>query len=203
MWTGWRGDMIWICGLSTICSHITAHNQLRSMPALSLYRVVFIVYEEAWFFVSLDFAVMWPVIAGSLTETRTISDSTKPPLFFLGYLWMFQIVVTCKRGKLSFIWSLTTWLKECSQRSMTSVIWHQRSDMDCLVVPSSPVCVDCGSVFFKGVWGCRVRLTDTREGESCFVDLVVHHSTHRLAFLNYAKLHLQWACQRLRLWAPA
>lgn len=49
-----------------------------------------------------------------------------------------------------------------------------------------------------GVVG-RERLTDTREGESCFVDLVVHHSTHRLAFLNYAKLHFQWACQRLHL----
>lgn len=29
-----------------------------------------------------------------------------------------------------------------------------------------------------------------REGESCFVDLAVRHSTHRLVFLNYAKLHL-------------
>lgn len=28
------------------------------------------------------------------------------------------------------------------------------------------------------------------EGESCFVDLAVRHSTHRLVFLNYAKLHL-------------
>lgn len=30
----------------------------------------------------------------------------------------------------------------------------------------------------------------TREGESCFVDLAVRHSRHRLVFLNYAKLHL-------------
>lgn len=29
-----------------------------------------------------------------------------------------------------------------------------------------------------------------REGESCFVDLAVQHSTRRLVFLNYAKLHL-------------
>lgn len=40
---------------------------------------------------------------------------------------------------------------------------------------------------------------EMREGESCFVDLAVYHSTHRLVFLNYAKLHLPWACQGVHL----
>lgn len=54
----------------------------------------------------------------------------------------------------------------------------------------------CAQVFLvDGGEGPR----DMREGESCFVDLAVHHSTHRLAFLNYAKLYLQWACQRVHL----
>lgn len=33
-----------------------------------------------------------------------------------------------------------------------------------------------------------------REGESCFAGLAEHHSTHRLVFLNYAKLHSQTVC---------
>lgn len=55
IWLKARHDM----RLSTICSHIIAHNQLKSMPALSVCHVVFIGSKEEWFFVSVDFAVMW------------------------------------------------------------------------------------------------------------------------------------------------
>lgn len=62
-----------------------------------------------------------------------------------------------------------------------------------MAVALIPVCVE---VFLEdGGEGQR----EMREGESCFVDLAVHHSTHRLVFLNYAKLHLPWACQRVHL----
>lgn len=39
---------------------------------------------------------------------------------------------------------------------------------------------------------------DEREKAALQV-LVVHHSTHRLVFLNYAKLHLLRTCQRVHL----
>lgn len=160
-----------------------------------------------WFLLCItrcDFFLFWLILPScwqglnySLFSDRNLKRLT---IFFPRYLRMVQIVIACQGGKSSFI----SWLKECSRLSMTSVIWHQRPEIDCLVVPLSPVCVE---VFFGGKLrrgGYRgERLRDTREGESCFVDLAVHHSTHRLAFLNYAKLHLQWACQRLRLWAPA
>ena len=56
----------------------------------------------------------------------------------------------------------------------------------------------CAEVFVEdGGEGQR----EMRGGESCFEGLAVHHSTHRLVFLNYTKLHLHSACQRLHLWA--
>lgn len=43
------------------------------------------------------------------------------------------------------------------------------------------------------------RQREMREGESCFVGLAALYSTYRLVFLNYTKLHLQRACQRVHL----
>ena len=58
----------------------------------------------------------------------------------------------------------------------------------------------CAEVFLKdGGEGQRHERERERERESCFMDLAVHHSMHRLVFLNYAKLYLQRACQRVHL----
>lgn len=40
---------------------------------------------------------------------------------------------------------------------------------------------------------------EMREGESFFAGLAPRHSTHRLVFVNYAKLRLLKACQRVHL----
>lgn len=149
VWSGWRGDMRWICGLSTICSHIMAHNQLKSMPALSVCRVVFIVRKEVWLF----FGLILPSCCQGLNYSPSFDTNLKSlTVFFPVTCGRFRLLV--RRGKSSFI----SWLKECSQLSMTSVIWHQRPEIDCLVVPLSPVCVE---VFFGG----EVRVGGGRKAE--------------------------------------
>lgn len=104
-----------------------------------------------WFLLCItrcDFFLFWLILPScslglnySLFSDRNLKRLTisPPPR----YLRMVQIVIACKGGKSSFI----SWLKECSRLSMTSVIWHQRPEIDCLVVPLSPVCVE---VFFGG-----------------------------------------------------
>lgn len=66
-------------------------------------------------------------------------------------------------------------------------------EMGCLAMALVPVCAE---VFFEDGGEGQAEM---RTGESCFAGLAVYHGTRCLVFLNYAKLHLGTACQRLHL----
>lgn len=56
----------------------------------------------------------------------------------------------------------------------------------------------CGSVF--GRWSRGAERDERGRKLLCGFSSALQY-THRLVFLNYAKLHLPWACQRVHLWA--